>query len=93
MKLIFPRYVLKRMIERGISVAHVREVLGTGEVIERYTADEPPRYLMLGWSGKRPIHVVAEDDPVSDETTVITAYEPDRTIWKAGFKERKGVRK
>jgi hypothetical protein len=48
---------------------------------------------MLGWSGKRPIHVVAEDDPVSDETTVITAYEPDRTIWKAGFKERKGVRK
>ena len=62
MKLIFPRYVLKRMIERGIA-------------------------------GKRPIHVVAEDDPVSNETTMVTAYEPDRTIWKAGFKERKGVRK
>ena len=93
MKLIFPRYVLKRMIERGISVAEVGEVLRTGEVIERYPLDEPPRYLMLGWSGKRPIHVVAEDDPVSDETTVVTAYDPDRTIWKAGFKERKGVRK
>ena len=93
MKLIFPRYALKRMIERRISVADVGEVLRTGEVIERYTADEPPRYLMLGWSCKRPIHVVAEDDPVSDETTVVTAYKPDRTIWKAGFKERKGVRK
>ena len=93
MKLIFPRYVLKRMIERGISVADVRDVLEAGDVIERYTADEPPRYLVLGWSGKRPIHVVAEDDPVSRETTVVTAYEPDRKIWKAGFKERKGVRK
>jgi hypothetical protein len=71
----------------------VREVLGTGEVIERYTADEPPRYVTLGWTGKRPIRAVAEDDPVSDETTVVTAYEPDRTIWKAGFKARKGVRK
>jgi Domain of unknown function (DUF4258) len=93
MKLIFPRYVLKRMIERGISVADVRDVLETGEVVERYMADEPPRHLMLGWSGKRPIHVVAEDDPVSHETTVVTAYEPDRKIWKSGFKERKGVRK
>ena len=93
MKLIFPRYVLKRMIERGISVADVRDVLEAGDVIERYTADEPPRYLVLGWSGKRPIHVVAEDDPVSRDTTVVTAYEPDRKIWKAGFKERKGVRK
>ncbi len=93
MKLIFPRYVLKRTIERGIGVDDVRNVLEAGEIIERYTADEPPRYLVLGWIGKRPIHVVAEDDPVSDETTVVTAYEPDRKIWKAGFKERKGVRK
>jgi len=93
MKLIFPRYVLKRMIERQISVDEVRDVLETGEIIERYQVDEPPRYLMLGWSGERPIHVVAEDDPVSRETTVVTAYEPDRKLWKAGFKERKGLHK
>ena len=93
MKLIFPRYALKRMIERQISVAEVRSVLETGDIIERYQEDQPPRYLVLGWSGARPIHVVAEDDPISDETTVVTAYEPDRKIWKAGFKERKGVRK
>ncbi len=47
MKIIFPPYVLKRMIERQISVEEVRDVLENGEVIEEYPADEPPRYLML----------------------------------------------
>jgi len=78
------------MIERGISVAAVREVLENGELIEEYKADSPPRYLMLGWSGEKPIHVVGEDDPVTDETIVVTAYEPDIKRWKAGFRERRG---
>ncbi len=45
MNIIFPPYVLKRMIERNITVAEVRDVLENGEVIEEYLADEPPRYL------------------------------------------------
>ena len=89
MKIIYPPYVLKRMIERNITVAEVRDVLEHGEVIEEYKADVPPRYLMLGWSGTRPIHVVGEDDPVASETTVVTAYEPDAARWKAGFRERR----
>lgn len=93
MKLIFPRYVLKRMIERSITVDAVRQVMKEGEIIERYPGDEPPRYLVLGWIAKRPIHVVGEDDSASGETTVVTVYEPDRKIWKSGFKERKGKRK
>lgn len=90
MKLIFPPYVLKRMIERGISVAEVRDVLESGEVIEEYHADVPPRYLMLGWSGARPIHVVGEDDKAAKETTVVTVYEPDAKRWKSGYRERRG---
>jgi len=89
MNIIYPPYILKRMIERGITVASVRDVLENGELIEEYKADSPPRYLMLGWSGKRPIHVVGEDDPITDETTVVTAYEPDIKRWKAGFRERR----
>jgi hypothetical protein len=89
MKIIYPPYVLKRMIERGIRVAEVRQVLEKGETIEEYKADIPPRYLVLGWSGKRPIHVVGEDDPVAGETTIVTAYEPDLERWKAGFRERR----
>ncbi|HEY6230864.1 MAG TPA: DUF4258 domain-containing protein [Pyrinomonadaceae bacterium] len=89
MKIVYPPYVLKRMIERGITVAEVRGVLEDGELIEEYNADIPPRYLMLGWHGTRPIHVVAEDDPVARETIVVTAYEPDLDRWKAGFRERR----
>ena len=89
MKIIYPPYVLKRMIERNITVAEVRDVLENGELIEEYQADSPPRYLMLGWGGSRPIHIVGEDDPVTDETTVVTAYEPDAKRWKAGFRERR----
>jgi hypothetical protein len=73
MIIIYPPYVLKRMIERGITVADVRSVLENGELLEDYKADSPPRYLVLGWSGKRPIHVVGEDDPVTNETIVVTA--------------------
>jgi hypothetical protein len=47
MKIIYPPYVLKRMIGRGITVAEVRDVLEHGELIEEYKADVPPRYLML----------------------------------------------
>jgi len=89
MKIFYPPYVLKRMIERKITVAEVRDVLENGELIEEYKADSPPRYLLLGWSGNRPIHVVGEDDPVAGETTVVTAYEPDAKRWKAGFRERR----
>ena len=77
------------MIERGIAVADVSLVLTNGELIEEYPADSPPRILMLGWSGNRPIHVVIEPDPVADETTVVTAYEPDIRRWKLGFRERR----
>lgn len=89
MEIIFPSYVLKRTIERGISVEEVRGVLENGDVIEEYPADEPPRYLMLGWSGDRPLHVVGEDDPVAGETTAVTVYEPDERLWKSDFTERR----
>jgi hypothetical protein len=35
----------------------------------------------LGWSGERPIHAVAADDPESDITVVITAYQPAPQLW------------
>jgi hypothetical protein len=88
-RIIYPPYVLKRMIERNITVAAVRNALENGEVIEEYKADSPPRYLMLGWSGNRPIHVIGEDDPAVNETIVVTAYEPDAKRWRAGFRERR----
>jgi hypothetical protein len=67
-------------------------VLENGEIIEEYWDDDPPRYLMLGWSGNRPIHVVGEGDIKTEEPAVVTAYELDRKLWKIGFRERKKTR-
>ena len=75
------------MIERDISVAEVRAALESGEIIEEYLADAPP--LVLGWITSRPLHVVAEDDPLTEEITAVTVYEPDRKLWKSGFRVRK----
>lgn len=78
------------MVERDISVEEVRTVVNGGDVIEDYPGDTPfPGRLLLGWSGKRPIHVVAADDPHSDITVVITVYQPDPRLWDRDFRKRR----
>ena len=60
-----------------------------GETIETYPTDKPfPSRLILGWSGSRPIHVVAADDASAQETIIVTAYQPDIEEWESGFKRR-----
>ncbi|MBI2536331.1 MAG: DUF4258 domain-containing protein [Gemmatimonadetes bacterium] len=78
------------MIERDIYVQDVRSVLEHGEAIEVYPADARfPSRLVLGWSGTRPLHVVAADDPDSDITVVITVYQPDPQLWEHDFRKRR----
>lgn len=77
------------MAERSISPEDVREVLETGETIEEYSSDRPyPSRLVLGWRGKRPIHVVAAEAADLDRTVIITDYEPDMTQWDTTFRRR-----
>ncbi len=78
------------MFERSISHDDVRDVVEFGEVIRDYPDDHPyPSRLLLAWRGDRPLHVVAADNETDDETIIITAYEPDPTIWKPDFKTKK----
>ena len=78
------------MFERGIEVSEILEILETGETIARYDRDRPyPSRLVLGWSGDRPVHVVAADDPESDITIVITVYRPDPDLWMGDFRRRR----
>ena len=87
--LIFRLHAVQRMAQRNISVADVRNALTMGEIIEDYPNDTPyPSRLVLGWSGTRPIHVVAADNVVDQETIVITAYEPDPRQWTPDFRRR-----
>ena len=78
------------MVQRNISVTDVREVLVNGEVIEVYPNDTPyPSRLILGWTNRRPIHVVAADNTDTGETIIITAYEPGADQWETGFRRRR----
>ena len=77
------------MFERAVSVSEVAEILETGETIARYGRDRPyPSRLVLGWSGTRPLHVVAADAPDSDLTIVITVYQPEPELWSPDLRTR-----
>ena len=89
-KLVFRVHAIQRMFRRHIEVEDVRYVLETGEVIETYPEDTPyPSHLVLGWCGSRPIHVVVADNSDTQETIIITVYEPDPAHWEPGFRRRK----
>ncbi len=78
------------MFEREIDVSEILEILETGETIARYDRDRPhPSRLVLGWSGGRPLHVVAADAPESDIIIVITVYRPDSDMWTWDFRRRR----
>ena len=89
--LVFRVHAIRRMFERKISVADIRQVLGAGEVIEAYPDDKPyPSRLLLGWIGGRPLHVVAANNPEEGaEIVIIIAYEPDPAQWNQNFRRRK----
>ena len=89
MKYIFRVHALKRMFERRVSVDEVQAVLRNGELIADYPDDTPyPSRLVLGWVGRRPLHVVAAYNAVDDETIVATVYEPDPAAWNPDFRRK-----
>jgi hypothetical protein len=78
------------MFERRIDDSMVRNVISRSEIIEKYPEDKPfPSVLLLGFSGKTPIHVVVGMDDILQRCYVITVYEPDPNLWEADFKKRK----
>ncbi len=90
MKLVFRVHALQRMFERNVSPEEVEAVLLEGETIEDYPEDFPlPSRLVLGFVGKRPIHVVAADSVIEQETIIITVYEPSPLEWDVEFKSRR----
>jgi hypothetical protein len=75
---------------RRVTGADVETVQRAGRTIETYPADTPfPSYLVLGWQGNRPIHVVGADDVNTRRTVIITVYEPDAGLWNSAFTTRR----
>jgi hypothetical protein len=89
-KTFFRVHAVQRMFERKVSVETVSQALQSGEIIEDYSAEMPePGRLILGFRGKRPIHVVTSENPETNEITVVTVYIPDPNKWDKDFKGRR----
>lgn len=78
------------MFERGVSVRSVAQAVQSGETIEDYTSEMPePSRLILGFQGKRPLHVVTSENQKADEVTIVTVYIPDPDKWNKDFTRRR----
>ncbi|HBR17370.1 MAG: hypothetical protein A3G39_01485 [Deltaproteobacteria bacterium RIFCSPLOWO2_12_FULL_43_16] len=66
-----------------ISDKEICEAIMSGEVIESYQQNEPyPSCLIYGKTGKgRPLHIVCAYSETEGLTVIITAYQPDESIW------------
>ena len=88
--LLFRVHAVQRMFERRVSAKKVSQALQTGETIEDYSSEMPePSRLILGFQGKRPLHVVVTENQKTNEITIITVYIPDPGKWDKDFKSRK----
>lgn len=90
MSLVFRIHAIKRMFERNISDQDVRVVLKNGKTIEEYPTDVPfPSKLIFGQINNRPIHVVVAENQITNETIIITVYEPSLKKWNDDFETRR----
>ena len=86
-EILFSDHAITQMFKRGISVDNVKFVIENGEVVITYPNDQPyPSYLILDYINNRPLHIVLGKDDSLERCIVVTAYEPDESLWEAGFK-------
>lgn len=83
-------HAYERVLERKIKTEDIFSVVELGEIIEEYPTDNPyPSCLILGYCGGKPLHVVVAKDEFTGVCFLITAYEPEPTLWSADFRRRR----
>lgn len=87
----FSIHAADKSILLKITLAELREAIGSGEIIEDYPEDKyGPSCLIFGKTKKgRPIHMQCSY-PARHKVKIITIYEPDPEEW-IDFKTRRQV--
>ena len=85
----FSHHALHRVVERNIAEAEIKEASEAAELIEDYPNDKySPSGLLLGFTrAGRPLHIQVSFCE-SDNTKIITLYEPDSDEWVDNRKRR-----
>ena len=78
-------------LQRGITIAELKQALMHGEIIEQYPDGRPyPSCLVLGWlASGDPIHIVCSRGEVEPALRIVTVYEPGDDRWESDYKTRK----
>ena len=83
------KHAVKRMDLRARTLADIREVICTGEVIREYPDEEPyPEYLFLGYphGSQDPCYVVVASN---DETIIVTVHDYDPEVYESDHRTRR----
>ena len=89
-RVVFRVHAVQRMFERTIPVQNVVDAVHSGKTVEDYSMEMPePSRLVLGFHGKRPLHVVISENQKTNVITIITAYPPDPAKWDKDFMRRR----
>ena len=88
-RIIITQHATRRLLERGISMSDVNNVINNGEIIREYEDDKPfPSCLVLGYGESGiAIHTVVSHDGIV--MYVITGYYPDPNVWYGNLKVKK----
>lgn len=88
--IIFKKHALVRMLERNIETNDIIKALECCTIIEEYDDDKPfPSCLVLGYSDKRPLHIVLSCNIADTQVFIITIYEPSPEFWNSNFMIRR----
>jgi hypothetical protein len=89
----FKKHTVMRMRQRRISSDEIKIALKNCKRVEEYPDDHPlPSGLVLGYAGKRPIHLVVALDKDEKMVWLITVYEPMLDMWEDGFEKRRQLK-
>ena len=84
-KILYSAHVITQMFKRGILEQDIEQVMDNGLIIREYPEDKPyPSYLILGFIESVPLHVVFAVNEM-DEKIIVTAYQPDNSLWSNDF--------
>lgn len=72
----------------GLLLADLRYVFDNGETVEIYPQEKRGLLFARPPEVNLPVHIVVEDTPT--EGVIITAYVPDRRLWMADKRRKKG---
>lgn len=89
-KFEFSRHAFKRVVERNISEAEIKQVGENAVLIEDYPDDKySPSCLLLGFAeGGRPLHIQVSRME-SELVKIITTYQPNEMEWADNYSRRR----